>query len=464
MPRSLFEPAFFQPLPGSIQNNMAASATISPSSDSKPLLSPRNILNMSAGFLGIQVGWGMQMGNMSAIYEYLGAKPDEIPLLWLAAPLTGFIIQPIIGYMSDRTWGKWGRRKPYFTTGAILATLALLVMPHSSSLWMAAGLLWILDASINVSMEPFRAFVGDLLPESQINRGYTTQSMFIGIGNVIAAILPTAIIAILGNAAQGGHGIPPYLVAVFSIGAVCYLGAVLYTVKTTQEYPPADLEAFNKMKAETAGVMHGFKEVFSNIFSMPQTMRQVALVQFFTWPGLFLMWFFFTTAVAREILGAPDTNSPLYAEGVAWGNICFGFYSAVCFGFSFVLPRIANRWGRVRTHAACLLAGALGLLFVGIAPGKYWLLLSMFGVGIAWASILSMPYAMLASTLPPSKMGVYMGIFNFFIVLPEIIATLGFGWIMEHMLHNNRVSAVMLGGGLLGLAALLCMLIKEKKE
>ncbi|MBP6811101.1 MAG: MFS transporter [Saprospiraceae bacterium] len=443
---------------------MALSTPVPNNTGSKPVLSTRNILNMSAGFLGIQVGWGMQMGNMSAIYEYLGAKPDEIPLLWLAAPLTGFIIQPLIGYMSDRTWGKWGRRKPYFTIGAILATLALLAMPHSSELWMAAGLLWILDASINVSMEPFRAFVGDLLPESQINRGYTTQSMFIGIGNVIAAVLPAAIIGVMGSAAGSpGQGIPPYLIAVFSIGAVFYLTAVLYTVRTTKEYPPADLEAFNKMKAETAGILNGFKEVFSNIFKMPPTMRQVALVQFFTWPGLFLMWFYFTTAVARDVLGAPDTDSPLYAEGVAWGNICFGFYSAVCFAFSFVLPEIADRFGRVRTHAICLTLGALGLLFVGFAPDKYWLLLSMTGVGIAWASILSMPYAMLASTLPPHKMGVYMGIFNFFIVLPEIIATLGFGWIMEHWLDNNRISAVMLGGALLGIAALLCLLIREQK-
>jgi maltose/moltooligosaccharide transporter len=438
-----------------------SSPSIGATTSNKPTLSTRNILNMSAGFLGIQVGWGMQMGNMSAIYEYLGAKPDEIPLLWLAAPMTGFIIQPIIGYMSDRTWGKWGRRKPYFTTGAILATIALLLMPHSSALWMAAGLLWILDASINVSMEPFRAFVGDLLPESQINRGYTTQSMFIGIGNVIAAVLPAAIIGIMGSA--HGEGIPPYLVAVFTIGAVFYLTAVIYTVRNTQEYPPEDLEAFNRMKAETAGVWNGFREVFDNIFTMPTTMRQVALVQFFTWPGLFLMWFFFTTAVARDVMGAPDTNSPLYAEGVAWANICFGFYSAVCFAFSFYLPRLADRFGRSRTHAICLAMGAAGLIFVGFAPDKFWLLLSMLGVGIAWASILSMPYAMLASTLPPNKMGVYMGIFNFFIVLPEIIATLSFGWIMEHWLHNNRLSAVMLGGALLGFAALLSLLVREKK-
>lgn len=433
----------------------------SPTISNKPELSGRAILNMSTGFLGIQVGWGMQMGNMSAIYEYLGAKPDEIPLLWLAAPMTGLIVQPIIGYMSDRTWGKWGRRKPYFTIGAILATAALILMPHAPSLWFAAGLLWILDASINISMEPFRAFVGDMLPESQINKGYTTQSMLIGIGNVIAALLPTAIIWAVGSGhVEPGSGIPPYLVAVFTLGAIFYITAVMYTVRTTKEYPPADMEAFNKMKAETAGLANGFREVFTNIFKMPGTMRQVALVQFFTWPGLFLMWFYFTTAVSTDVLGATDTSSPLYAEGVAWGNICFGFYSVICFLFSFYLPVLADKIGRARTHAVCLATGAAGLVFVGFAPDKYWLLLSMFCVGVAWASILSMPYAMLASSLPQEKMGVYMGIFNFFIVLPEIIAALGFGWVMENVLDNNRTHAVMLGGALLALAALLSLLIR----
>ncbi len=430
----------------------------------KPELSFWQIWNMSFGFLGIQVGWGMQMGNMSAIYEYLGAKPDQIPLLWLAAPMTGLIVQPIIGYMSDRTWGPYGRRKPYFTTGAILATIALIAMPHSSAIWMAAGLLWILDASINISMEPFRAFVGDLLPESQINRGYTMQSMFIGIGNVLAALLPSAILKAMGeDAVKATQGVPPYLVAVFTVGALFYLVSVLYTVLTTKEYPPADLEAFEREKAETAGFWRGVNEVFSNILHMPKTMRQVALVQFFTWPGLFLMWFYFTPAVARDILGAEDTNSSLYAEGVAWGNICFGFYSAVCFAFSFALPFIADRFSRRYTHMACLAIGAVGLLYVGFAPNKYWLLLSMLGVGIAWASILSMPYAMLASTLPPNKLGVYMGIFNFFIVLPEIIATLFFGPVMEHVLGNNRIAAVMVGGGLLAIAAVLCLQIREQK-
>lgn len=431
----------------------------------KPQLSFWQIWNMSFGFLGIQVGWGLQMGNMSAIYEYLGARPDEIPLLWLAAPMTGLLVQPIIGYMSDRTWGRWGRRKPYFTIGAILATSALLLMPHSSALWMAAGLLWILDACINISMEPFRAFVGDMLPESQINRGYTMQSMFIGIGNVIAAALPWFLLNVIGMAAHPeGNAVPGFVMVSFTIGALCFLGAVLYTVRTTKEYPPADIEAFKQMKKETSGFMHGIREIAANIFHMPPTMRQVALVQFFTWPGLFLMWFFFTPAVSHDIMHAESTDSPLYAEGVTWGNICFGFYSAVCFFVSFLLPRIADRFGRRNTHAICLALGALGLLFVGFAPGKYWLLLSMLGVGIAWASILSMPYAMLASTLPPEKMGVYMGIFNFFIVLPEIIATLFFGWVMEHVLHNNRLSAVMLGGGLLAIAALLALLIREQKK
>jgi maltose/moltooligosaccharide transporter len=218
------------------------------------------------------------------------------------------------------------------------------------------------------------------------------------------------------------------------------------------------------MKEETAGLANGFREVFDNIFKMPSTMRKVALVQFFTWPGLFLMWFYFTTAVSMEVLGAPDTNSPLYAEGVAWGNICFGFYSVVCFFFSFYLPVLADRLGRARAHAICLSVGAAGLIFVGFAPDKYWLLLSMFCVGIAWASILSMPYAMLASSLPAEKMGVFMGIFNFFIVLPEIMAALGFGWVMENVLDNNRTHAVMLGGVLLALASFLSLRIQSNSN
>lgn len=432
-------------------------------SQNKPILSFWQIWNMSFGFLGIQFGWGLQLGNMSAIYEYLGASPDEIPILWLAAPMTGLIVQPIVGYFSDRTWNKIGRRKPYFLTGAILASTALLIMPHSSVLWMAAGLLWILDASINISMEPFRAFVGDMLPKEQVTRGFTMQSFFIGIGAVLAAVLPWILTEGFGMAKVMPDGsVPTFLKVAFAIGAVSYLLAVLWTIRTTKEYPPADMDAFQKMKREQGGLTHMIQEIAANITHMPRIMRQLAIVQFFTWIGLFLMWFYFTTSVATDVLGAPDTKSELYAEGLAWGNICFGFYSIVTFLFAFLLPGLAQRFGKKYVHAVCLVAGFIGLLSVGLAPNKYWLLLCMVGVGIAWASILSMPYSILAPKLPPEKMGIYMGIFNFFIVIPEILATLFFGFVMNHWLDNDRMSAVMLGGCMLFMAAIAVMFVDDK--
>ena len=421
---------------------------------------PRNfwqIWNMSFGFLGIQFGWGLQMANMSAIYEYLGAKADQIPILWLAAPLTGLIIQPIIGHASDRTWGSLGRRRPYFLTGALLSSAALILMPNSSALWMAAGLLWVLDASINVSMEPFRAFVADLLPEQQRTRGFAMQSLFIGLGAVVASVLPWLLRNVFHVTAAVGETrvIPTTTRVSFYIGAAAFFGAVLWTILTTKEYPPDDLDAFRQMKKEKTGLASNAKEIVTAIRAMPQTMRQLAPVQLLTWLGLFCMWLYFPVAVARNVFGAPDTSSPLYAEGVEWGGICFAVYSAVCFAFSLVLPVIANKLGRKNTHSLCLLCGALGLISVAIIHDKYILLLTMVGVGIAWASTLSMPYAVLAGSLPSGKTGVYMGIFNFFIVIPEILASLFFGWVMNHLLGNNRIAAVVAGGFFMAIAAAL---------
>jgi maltose/moltooligosaccharide transporter len=431
----------------------------------KPRLGFWQIWNMSFGFLGIQFGWGLQMANMSAIYEYLGARPDQIPMLWLAAPLTGLIVQPIIGNMSDRTWGRLGRRRPYFLTGAILSSAALLLMPNSSALWMAAGLLWILDASINVSMEPFRAFVADLLPEDQRTQGFAMQSLFIGLGAVVASALPWLMTNAFGVVSSGGaHTIPLNVRLSFYLGAVAFLGAVLWTIVSTREYPPEDLEAFRRMKAERAGIAAAAGEILSALREMPATMRQLALVQVCTWFGLFCMWLYFPVAVARNVFGAPDEASSLYREGVEWGGICFAMYSAVCFAFSFALPSLARRLGRKATHSLCLLAGAAGLLSVAVIHGKLLLLLSMTGVGIAWASILSMPYAMLSGSLPPGRTGVYMGIFNFFIVIPEIVASLGFGWVMAHMLDNNRLAAVVAGGVFMALAAGLTQRVADVAE
>ena len=424
------------------------------------------IWNMSFGFLGIQFGWGLQMANMSAIYEYLGARPDQIPILWLAAPLTGLIVQPIIGHASDRTWGPLGRRRPYFLAGAILSSLALVLMPNCSALSMAAGLLWILDASINISMEPFRAFVADLLPEAQRTRGFAMQSLFIGLGAVVASALPWLLANVfhLHSTSTQAHAIPGTVRLSFYIGSAAFLGAVLWTIVSTPEYPPEDLESFRRSQGESRSLIGNAKEIVTAIAAMPETMRQLAPVQLMSWLGLFCMWLYFPVAVARNVFGAPAQNSPVYTAGVEWAGICFAAYSAVCFVSSFLLPSLARWVGRKNAHSLCLACGAVGLLSVAVISSKYVLLLTMVGVGIAWASILAMPYAVLAGSLPPQQIGVYMGIFNFFIVIPEILASVFFGWIMNHLLHNNRLAAVVAGGVFLLLAAGLMQRVTDRGE
>ncbi|HEY4000709.1 MAG TPA: MFS transporter, partial [Candidatus Xenobia bacterium] len=403
-------------------------------------MSFRQILNMNFGFLGIQFGWGLQMANMSAIYEYLGAKSDQIPMLWLAAPLTGMLVQPLIGHLSDNTWSKLGRRRPFFLLGAILSCLSLIFMPLSKSLWMAASLLWVLDTSINISMEPFRAFVADLLPEEQRTQGFAMQSLLIGLGAVVASALPWMLSNWFHLQNSTADTIPLTVRLSFHIGAAAFLGAVLWTIFTTQENPPEDMVAFRKKQQEG----NGFGEIMKAVAEMPEAMRQLAPVQLCTWLGLFCMWLYFGVAVAHNVFGAPDEKSPLFTQGVEWAGMCFALYSVVTFVFSFWLPSLAERLGRKVTHAICLCMGALGLLSVAFIHEPKMLLVSMVGVGIAWASILSMPYAMLSGCLPEDRVGVYMGIFNFFIVLPEILASLCFGWVMTHWLHDNRLIAVVM--------------------
>jgi maltose/moltooligosaccharide transporter len=565
----------------------------------KPRLRFWQVWNMSFGFLGIQFGWGLQMANMSAIYQYLGAREDEIPILWLAAPLTGLIVQPIIGYLSDRTWNRLGRRRPYFLGGAIAASLALLAMPSSSALWMAAGLLWILDASVNVSMEPFRAFVGDMLPHDQRKSGFAMQSLLIGAGAVLSSALPYVLTRGFGVSGEStvGSAIPPTVHVAFSIGALVFFFAVLYTVITTPEYPPEDLAAFEKAKRETSGLSHAFREIFQGIGSMPGPMRKLAVVQFFTWFSLFCLWIYFAPGVAKRIFGGaplgvanatveaaldeaqnapvldaaaavargyedlkrrvaqasptageagrgafdgvltmlglraapPDPGSrvtaaelagvvertlaatvarasdaerqnPLvrtvasllgqnglapgqaprvaieaaavalvdrlasarrYQEGVSWAGVCFAAYNLVAFGFSFLLLGLVKRSSARTIHLACLALGGLGLLSVLAVRDPHLLLLSMVGVGVAWASILAMPYAMLSNTLPAAKMGFYMGVFNFFIVLPQILASVGLGFVMERWLGNDATMALLLGGASMLLAALLTLRVRE---
>ncbi len=430
----------------------------------KPRLSFWQIWNMSFGFLGIQFGWGLQLGNMSGIYEKLGANPDQLPILWLAAPLTGLIIQPIIGSMSDRTWGRLGRRRPYFLVGAILASVALFFMPTSSSLWMAAGLLWILDASINVSMEPFRAFVADKLNADQRTTGFVMQSFFIGLGATFAGWLPLAFrrFGISGNTASG---IPLTIKFAFQIGAVAFLLAVLWTVFTTKEYPPEDMEAFERMRREKQGLAAGLSEIIAALREMPRTMRQLAPVQIFTWLGLFCMWLFYVPAVARHVFGAVDPHSEAYTHGVEWGGFAMSFMNITCFAVAFLLPKLAKATSRKMVHALCLICGALGLLSVYFISSPWMLVASMVGVGIAWASILSMPYAILSGAIPAARMGVYMGVFNFFIVIPEITQALTFGPLIRGIFGVNNprspLYVVLVGGCFMLLAALLVLRVRD---
>jgi maltose/moltooligosaccharide transporter len=426
----------------------------------KPKLPISEIVNMSVGFFGIQFGWDLQRANMGRIYEGLGANPDDVPLLFLAAPLTGLLVQPIIGYLSDRTWHPtFGRRRPYFFIGALLSSIALIFMPHSGTLFMAAGLLWVLDVFGNVAMEPFRAFVADKLPDSQVNRGFIMQSLMIGLGGSIASSLPWVFTNIFNSTNTAAKGIIADNVKwSFYTGAFFFLASVLYTVFSTKEYPPtpANNEEKSDIKVDAPT---------EKIFLMPRRMWALSTVQFFTWPGLFLMWFFYTTAVAVNVYHGVDNNDPVYAKGADFAGLTLAFYNIVTFVFAFFLPAIADKLGRKLTHSLCLLCGAFGLISVGWVHDPKMLYLSMAGVGIAWTSILSMPYAMLSGCLPKNKVGIYMGIFNLFIVMPEIIASLGFGSIMKNVLHNDRMFAVQLGGGLFIIAAILCyVLVNEKKE
>jgi len=431
----------------------------------KPNLNFWQIWNMSFGFLGIQFGWGLQMANMSPIYKYLGASDSQIPLLWLAAPLTGFIVQPIIGVLSDRTWGPLGRRRPYFLIGAILSSLALILMPNCSALWMAAGLLWILDASINVSMEPFRAFVADKLPAQQHGTGFAMQSFFIGVGAVVAGMLPWILKNWfhVGSETSAGSAIPANVKISFYIGAAAFLCAVLWTVFTTKEYPPEDMEAFRRQKASRRGFAHLLAEIPDAVRHMPRTMKQLALVQFFTWLGLFCMWLHFSNAVP-VVFGSSDPATEQFKRGAEWAGVCYAVKDGVTFLAAFALMALSRTMARRRIHGVCLMLGGLGLLAVGFIHGeehKNFLLLALALGGVAWASILSMPYAILAGTLPPERMGVYMGIFNFFIVLPEIIAALTFGPLVKNCLGGNLVYAVMAGGVFMLIADALAQFVDE---
>ncbi len=507
-------------------------ANETPALKKRPTLTFWQIWNMSFGFLGIQFGFGLQNANTSRIFETLGADVEQIPILWIAAPLTGLIVQPIVGYFSDRTWHpRLGRRRPFFLVGAVLASIALCLMPNSPTLWVAAGMLWILDASINISMEPFRAFVGDNLPSEQRTMGFAMQSFFIGTGAVVASALPWMMTNWLGisNVAAEGE-ISASVKWSFYLGAVVFFLTVLWTVIRSHEYPPEELHQFEdnvadhvetgqlsreeyekggKRLMQTGGItaflgaaaifllfraglqkelyvlafailvvgllwiisgalkqngryQNGFVNIMGDLLQMPKTMQQLAIVQFFSWFALFSMWIYTTSGVTKHLYGTSDPTSALYNEGADWVGFCFAVYNGVAALVAFSLPVLARYTSRRITHLICLVLGGLGLASVYFFNNPMLLLLSMVGVGFAWASILSMPYAMLAGALPSNKMGYYMGVFNFFIVVPQIVAATILGFIVGFFFKGEAIYALVVGGVSMIIAGLLCLIVEDE--
>lgn len=507
----------------------AGGLSATPGAGRKPPLQFWQIWNMCFGFLGIQFGFALQNANVSRIFQTLGADIDTLPILWLAAPLTGLLVQPVVGYFSDRTWNRLGRRRPYFLGGAILASLALLVMPHSPWLWFAAGMLWILDASINISMEPFRAFVGDNLPRRQRTLGFALQGFFIGVGAVVASALPWLLANVFGmsNTAEPGV-IPDSVKWAFYLGGFAFLGAVCWTVFTTREYPPEQLAAFEEAARPGGAITEtphrapssfragglawcvagaamlawvilggldkqlfilagggiafglvqllcawlgardrtggGLYQVTNDLFGMPRVMKQLAVVQFFSWFGLFAMWIYSTAAVTAHHYGTSDTTSAAFNEGANWVGVLFATYNGFAALAAIVIPWLARRFGCRRAHLASLTLGSAGLVSFLFIRDPAWLLVPMIGVGFAWASILSLPYALLSGALPAAKMGVYMGLFNFFIVIPQIVAASVLGLLLKTFFDGEAIYGLVIGGVLMFVAGLASLAVDASAE
>jgi maltose/moltooligosaccharide transporter len=437
----------------------------------RPKLSFWQIWNMSFGFLGIQFGFALQNANASRILQTFGADVEHLSWFWLAAPLTGMIVQPIIGHYSDRTWTRLGRRRPYFLVGAILASTAIIFMPNSGALsslippmFIGAGLLMIMDASINVAMEPFRALVADMLPSEQRTLGFSIQTFLIGLGAVAGSWLPYILAEWVGipKVAPDG-GVPSNVIFSFYFGAAVFLGAIVWTVSTTREYNPEQLAAFNEGQS-VHDDKRGFSQIFRDFAHMPTTMKQLGLVQFFSWIALFGMWVFTTPAVAQHIYGLPvdDRSSAAFNDAGNWVGILFGVYNGVATIYALFLPTIARLTNRKKTHAISLFFGGLGLVSMFFIKDPNWLILSMVGVGIAWASILAMPYAILAGALPAHKMGIYMGIFNFFITLPQIINGVFSGPIVKRVFDSQAIYAIIFAGICMFIASVTVLFVRDE--
>lgn len=475
--------------------------------------------NISFGFFGIQMAFGLQNANVSRIFQSLGSNVDDLAILWIAGPMTGLIVQPLIGHYSDRTWGRFGRRRPYFLAGAVLAALALIGMPHAGLLLVAAVLLWLLDASLNISMEPFRAFVGDMTREDQRAQGYAVQTMFIGAGAVLGSLAPY-LLTMLGvpNVAEAGV-IPPSVRYSFYLGAAAIFLAVLWTVLTTREYSPEQLRAFNGEAQEAvdgdplatsktgpywlvAGIiilglvfrfaldkqlyvlggglsafglaqmvnhevvtsgrkLGALSDILSDLAQMPDAMRRLAVAQFFSWIALFIMWIYTTPVVTQYVYGTVDTASKAYNDGADWVGVLFSIYNGVAALAAFALPVLVRRLGAVRTHIACLLVGAASYAAMLVIKDATMLIVPMIGIGITWASILTMPYVILAGALPQQKLGIYMGIFNFFIVLPQLLIATIMGGIIKLFFPDAPIWTMLVAAIVMGLAAIAMLFVRE---
>jgi maltose/moltooligosaccharide transporter len=439
----------------------------------KPALNTVQIWNMSMGFLGIQFGFALQNANASRILQNFGADVEHLSWFWLAAPVTGLIIQPLVGHYSDRTWTRMGRRKPYFLAGAILASVALCLMPNSGSLagfvppmFVGAGMLMIMDASLNISMEPFRALVGDMLPSEQRTAGFSVQATLIGLGAVVGSFLPYILAEWVGISKVAPAGeVPDNVIFSFYFGAVVFLTTIIWTLMKTNEYSPEELARFNGIE-ESADKLGGLSEIFKDFAAMPKTMKQLGVVQFFSWFALFSMWVFSTPAIAQHVYGTAvdDTSSAAYNDAGNWVGVMFTVYNAVSAGFAMLLPIIAAKLGRKRTHSLALLIGAVGFLSIYFIKDPNLLLGSMICVGFAWASILSMPYAILAGAIPAKKMGIYMGIFNFFIVIPQIVNGLFGGPMIKRVFDSHAIYALILAGVSFLIAAISVHFVEDRDE
>ncbi len=459
---------------------MAASNS---ASQEKPGLSLLGIINLSMGFLGIQMAFGLQNGNASRILSNFGADVHQLSWFWIVAPLTGLLVQPIVGHFSDKTWTRMGRRKPFFLTGAILASLGLIFLPNANIvageslqaiqfigisviLWIAIAFLALMDASVNISMEPFRALVGDMLPRRQSTLGFSVQTILISVGAIIGSFLPWAFTNWMGipNVAEAGT-VPPNVVWSFYSGALILMATILYTIATVKEYPPAQFEAFQSPEPQDKPPekSRGMSDIFRDLLRMPTRMRRLGLVQFFSWFALFTMWVYTTSALATHQYGLmpTDTHSEAFNEAGDHAGFLFGWYNFFALVFAFLLTPLARVTSRKFTHILALICGGLGLLSIYFIMDPQWLILSMVGIGFAWASILSMPYALLVDSLPPRKMGVYMGIFNFFIVIPQIINALIGGPIINLFFDDYAIYYLVFGGVLFILAALFTLRIRE---